>query len=126
MRNQRFISVNLDFLGFFASLLCAVHCAVVPILLTLGSIGSMAFLNNPLVEGFALTIGFGFASLSLFLAYKKHRNPRPVLLLLAGSIIIITGHLATPAIPEAILASLGAITIATAHYTNWKLNSRNR
>lgn len=125
MRNQRFISVNLDFLGFSASLLCAVHCAAVPLLLTLGSISSMAFLKNPLVEGFALTIGFGLAFLSLLPAYKKHRNPRPLLLLLTGSIIIITGHLTTPPVPETVLVPIGAIAIAIAHYTNWQLNKRN-
>lgn len=125
MRNQRFISTNLDFLGFSASILCAIHCAAVPLLFTLGSFGSLAFLENPLLEGTVLLIGCCLAFLSLLPGYfKKHRNRYPLLLMLAGSSLIICGHIADAFLAEIILVPIGAFIIAAAHYKNWHLNKK--
>lgn len=125
MKNQRFLSINLDFLGFSASILCAIHCAAVPLLLTLGSFSSMAFLKNPFVEGTVLLIGCCLAFLSLLPGYfRKHRNLRPLLLMLTGSGLIISGHLGSSFLPESAFVSIGAFAIAVAHYKNWHLNKK--
>lgn len=125
MKNQRFISINLDFFGFSASLLCAIHCALLPLLFTMGSFGSMAFFSNPLIEGTVLVTGFCLAFLSLLPGYfNKHRNAIPLIFMLTGSILIITGHLGSSYLPESVLVPLGAMAIAIAHYKNWHLNKK--
>jgi len=47
---SRFINNNIDFWGFLASSLCALHCAAIPLILLFGSLGSFSWLANHNVE----------------------------------------------------------------------------
>jgi len=55
---SKFINNNLDFWGFLASFLCALHCAAIPLILIFGSLGSFSWLANHTVE-------LGFITLSI-------------------------------------------------------------
>ncbi|MBK8079602.1 MAG: MerC domain-containing protein [Saprospiraceae bacterium] len=55
---SRFFQLHADSAGFFASLLCAIHCSAIPILISLGLMGSGSWLHNHLFDW--IIIGFGF------------------------------------------------------------------
>ncbi|ASU36600.1 MerC domain-containing protein [Mucilaginibacter xinganensis] len=114
-------SSKLDNVGMTASILCAVHCAVVPFLITSLPLLGLGFLANPWVEWsmilFALLIGFYAIGLSYF---RSHRRVLPLILLFGGFLIIITGHLYITNWREAIIVPFGGLLIATAHFFNYK------
>ena len=114
-------TTKLDNIGMTASLLCAIHCAVVPMLLTSLPLLGLGFLANPWFEWsmitFALLIGFYAIGSSFF---RIHRKLLPIGLLIAGFSIIIAGHLYIRDWHEAIIVPVGGLLIATAHFFNFK------
>lgn len=112
-------SEKLDQLGMTASLACAVHCAVLPFVLTTLPLFGLSFLAHSWVElamiGLSLIIGV----YSLSTSYPKHKKLLPIMVLITGFGLIATGHYLIESI-EAILIPIGGFTIAGAHYINWK------
>ncbi len=117
MKNQ-FVGLHPDFMGFSASLLCAVHCAALPFLLTLAPLAGLQFLRNPWVEYALILISFGIACYALIPGYRRHhRKPLALILVLLGFLLIGAARFLEP---EAVLTSSGAVLIAIAHLINWK------
>jgi hypothetical protein len=114
-------SSRLDNAGMTASILCAIHCATVPLLITVLPLVGLGFLANPLVEWsmiiFAVLVGF-YAIGSSYL--RVHHKIMPVILLLAGFMVIIAGHLFVQGWREAMVVPLGGLLIATAHFVNYR------
>lgn len=104
-----------------ASILCAVHCAIVPLLITSLPLLGLGFLANPWFEWgmitFAVFIGFYAIGLSYF---RSHHRVLPLVLLFGGFLIIIIGHLYVTSWREAIIVPFGGLLIATAHFFNYK------
>jgi len=112
---------GLDSLGMTASALCAIHCAIVPLLITSLPLIGLGFLANPLFEWgmivFALLIGIYAIGLSYF---RTHHKLLPMVLLVGGFLIIIGGHLFISGWHEAIVVPIGGLLIATAHFFNFR------
>jgi hypothetical protein len=117
-------SSRLDNAGMTASVLCAIHCAIVPILITVLPLAGLGFLANPLVEWsmivFALVIGTYAIGFSFV---RTHRKPLPAVLLIAGFLVIIAGHLFARGWHEALVVPIGGLLIATAHFFNYRYNA---
>jgi len=114
-------SSKLDNIGMTASVLCAIHCAVVPLLITSLPLLGLGFLANPWFEWsmitFAVIVGFYAIGISYF---RSHRRLLPAGLLLGGFLIIIAGHLYVTNMREAIIVPVGGLLIAAAHFFNYK------
>jgi hypothetical protein len=112
---------KLDNVGMTASILCAIHCAIVPVLLTSLPLVGLGFLANPVIEWsmiiFALCIGVYAIGLSYF---RTHHKRLPMVLLIIGFLIIIAGHLFITSWQEAIIVPIGGLLIATAHFFNYR------
>lgn len=120
MKNQ-FVGVHLDFVGFSASLLCAIHCAALPFLLSLAPLTGLQFLDNHWIEYAIIALSFIIATTSLLHGYRKHHNKRVTLVIaLIGFALIGTGQVMESEWLEALFTSVGGITIAVAHLINWK------
>jgi hypothetical protein len=115
---------KLDNVGMTASVLCAIHCAIVPLLITILPLIGLGFLANPLVEWsmivFALFIGVYAIGLSFT---QTHHKPLPVFLLIGGFLIIIIGHMFVSGWHEALVIPLGGLMIATAHFFNYRFSN---
>lgn len=113
--------LKLDNIGMTASTLCAIHCAAVPVFFTSLPILGLGFLANPWVEWamilLALVIGVSAVGGSYL---NAHRRPLPVVLLILGFVTIILGHIFTTGWLEAIVVPAGGLTIALAHFFNYK------
>lgn len=126
MKNQ-FVGFHLDFVGFSASLLCAVHCAALPFLLSLAPLAGLQFLNTPWIEYAVLLISFFIASYALVHGYRKHHHkPMALFIVITGFILICIGHLLQPEWQEILLTSCGGATIAIAHLVNWRYIKRSQ
>ncbi len=118
---KKFFGFNWDFFGFMASLACALHCATVPLLLTIGTLGGLAWLEHPVVEGAFIALSLLLASWSLIGSYfNQHRNLSALVTVVLGFVLIIASRFAEGN-AEVLLTVLGGLTIALAHYINWKL-----
>jgi len=126
MKNQ-FIGLHLDFVGFSASLLCAVHCAALPFLLSLAPLAGLKFLNSAWIEYFIILASFSIASYALVHGYRRHhKQPLALIIVVIGFILIGAGHLLQAKWREITLTSCGGVTIAIAHLINWKHIRRSR
>jgi MerC mercury resistance protein len=116
----------LDRLGATGSLLCAIHCALLPLLIALlPSFGIAAWLGEGFEQGFVL-----FATLlglsTLVWSYRRHRVMRAIGLLLPGLAALWFGVLYAPLhhslVPHAIVMTFGGTLVGLAHLLNLRLN----
>ena len=125
MKNQ-FVGLHMDFLGFSASLLCAIHCAALPLLLSMAPLAGLQFLDNHWVEYGLILFSFLIASNALVHGYRKlHKRPSPLIVATAGFVAIGVAQAMETEWTEMILMPVAGVTIAVAHIVNWKfINGR--
>ena len=116
----------LDRLGAFGSLLCAIHCALLPLLIAmLPSLGVAAWLGQEFERGFVL-----FATLlglfSVIWGYRRHGAVRALSLLLPGLgilwLAVFYGPLHHALVPHAVAMTIGGTLVGMAHLANLRLN----
>lgn len=116
----------LDRIGLAGSLLCALHCALLPLLLaTLPSLGLALWAGDGLEQVFVV-----FATLlgvfTVVWGWRRHRAVRALSLLLPGLAALWFGLLYTPlheaAVPHAVVMTFGGTLVALAHLANLRLN----
>lgn len=126
MKNQ-FIGLHLDFIGFGTSMLCAVHCTILPFLLSIAPLAGLQFLNNHWIEYSIILLSFIIASFALVHGYRQHHHrSTPLMIVLLGFLLIGAGQLLNAEWTEILLTSLGGITIAIAHLINWNYIKQSR
>jgi hypothetical protein len=118
---KKFVGIHLDFIGFSASLACAIHCAVLPFLLALAPLAGLEMLENPWIEyGFILT-SLGIASSSLTHGYRKHHKKLHAFVMMGlGFVFIAAGQLIASEALEIPLMAAGGLMVAIAHLINWR------
>lgn len=116
----------LDRIGATGSLLCAVHCAGLPLLIAiLPSLGIASGLSEGFEEWFA-----AFATVvglfALVTGYRRHRALHALVLLVPGLLLVWVGVLYPPLHasewPHAVVMTLGGSLIALAHLANLRLS----
>ena len=116
----------LDRLGAFGSLLCAVHCAAIPLLIALApSLGVAAWLGGRFELAFVV-FATGLGLFSVVWGYRRHGAVRALGLLLPGLTTLWLAILYRP-LHEAIVAHAVAMTfggtlVGLAHLANLRLN----
>lgn len=119
--HSKFISLHLDFLGFSASMLCAVHCLALPFILTFGTLSGLSWMENHAIEISFLLVSLLLASLSLVQAYRKrHGRLTAIYVVLLGFLIIMASRF-LGGNAHVILAGIGGSIVAAAHIINWRL-----
>lgn len=113
---------TIDIIAFTSSLICAIHCAAIPIVLSFSSLSSLHFLENPFIEWTFILLGVVFVFVSLWPSYKKsHHNKKPLIYAAVGFTLIAIGRLDFTEIWEVSHTVVGAIFVSIAHYSNWKI-----
>ncbi len=121
----KFWSSNWDFWGFLASMLCAIHCAALPLILTFSSLGALSFLDNIWVEFIMITIALVVATTSLINGFFKHHHKISVIFLaLLGFMMIGLGITSENEWREATFSGIGGVLVAISHIINWRFIHR--
>lgn len=115
---------NADRIGFAASFLCAIHCALVPVVLgllpALGlKFGGWVDIDQAFVV-FATLLGLT----TLTVGYRRHRAFRAWMLLLPGLALVWAGsftHLHDHTLAHAGIMTVGGLLLAGAHLLNLRL-----
>jgi hypothetical protein len=111
--------INWDALGVSASLACAIHCAVLPLLLTSLPIFGINIIDNLAFEYFMIFLAFGIGAWSMWHGYRKHHHSlMPLFVFLGGVIFLllkqIWHHYQLWFLPVAV------VLIVSAHIINYK------
>lgn len=122
---DHFAGLHMDFIGFITSMLCAIHCSCLPLLLGTMPLVGLEFLENPSMEYGIILLSFLIASTALLKCYTKHhKKPFPLIIVAFGFTLIILGHLLQFGLLEIFFTSGGAIAVSIAHLMNWKCTKR--
>ncbi|TZF90384.1 MerC domain-containing protein [Cognatilysobacter lacus] len=116
----------LDRLGATGSLVCAIHCAVLPVLLALvPSLGIAAWFGDNFEQGFAM-FATALGVTTMVWGYRRHRDVRALRLLLAGLAILWFGVLFEalddmPFVHGLVMATGGGL-VGLAHLANLRMH----
>jgi len=82
--------VNWDVLGIATSVACAVHCALLPLILTSLPLFGINIIHNNIFEAAMITLAFIIGSLALYHGYKRHHHRfLPIWMFSAGFIFLV-------------------------------------
>ena len=116
----------IDRIGATGSIVCAVHCALLPVAIAvLPSLGIAVWLGDGFEQAFVL-----FATLlglfSVVWGYRRHGAIRALGLLVPGLAALWAGVLYAPLhhalVPHAVAMTLGGTLVGLAHVANLRLN----
>ena len=112
--------INWDAFGIAASVACAIHCAVLPLILSSLPLFGINIIENQGFEFIMIALAFIVGVYSLYHGRKKHHHSfYPMLLFAAGiSLLFIKSILHS----HSLMLLLPAVSlIVIAHYVNYKL-----
>ena len=113
---------TIDIIASTSSIICAIHCAVIPILLSFSSLSSLHFLANPYIEWTFIGLAILFVFVSLWPSYRNiHSKIKPMVFALAGFVLIALGRFDVSELWEVMNTVSGALLVSAAHFINWKL-----
>lgn len=113
------MKINWDALGIGASLACAIHCAVLPLLFTSFPLLGINILHNPWFEWGMIAIALVIGIHALRHGIRKHHHRyTPLVLLVIGFVFL----MAKEAVHElhTVMVVIAVILIVTAHYLNYR------
>lgn len=133
------LALKLDLLGFSASAICAIHCALMPFIIVFLPLLGLQFIADPVVEYLFIAVSLIIGAFTFKHGYyNHHKKLYPFLLFLSGFLIILTGHLLfhnhshevdanhdffdMDTVFFLMIAPLGAFIIATSHLINRRLS----
>ena len=117
------LQVNWDGLGIATSLVCAIHCAVLPLLLTSLPLFGINIIHNNFFEAGMIALAFLIGSLALFHGYRRHHHrPLPLLIFSAGFIFLVLKEIFRS--NEIALLVPAVLFILSAHFFNYRFCRR--
>ncbi len=111
--------INWDALGIAASVACAIHCAVLPLLLSSLPLLGVEIIDNVGFEYFMIGVAFLIGAYSLYHGWRKHHHSfTPILVFSAGFALLFAKQVWHEwqlwfLIPAVLL-------IVTAHFINYR------
>lgn len=116
-------SLVLDRYGMALSIGCAIHCAILPIGMSLLTASGLAWVAGPQFEWAILACTFILGSWRLLKSFVRHRNPTSLYLFGAGLIFFAAAKMVWFDFPynEAWFMTAGGLLVATAHFRNLRL-----
>jgi hydrogenase/urease accessory protein HupE len=119
------VKINWDGLGIATSLVCAIHCIVLPLVLTSLPLFGINIVHNRVFEWGMIALAFCIGVYALLHGYKTHhKNSLPVWLFSAGFILLATKQFFVDA--ESYFVVPAVILIISAHYYNYTLCRKSK
>ena len=116
-----------DFFGIFTALLCAVHCSILPILLAMGSLSTLAWMQEESVEITFLIGAIVISSWSIMPNLIKNTAFwKPAMFLFTGLVVLIYSFVAhTHDGQIRYISLLGGALVCAGHLINYRMSKRN-
>jgi hypothetical protein len=119
------LKLNWDGLGMATSVICAIHCGLLPIVLPTLPLFGINIVHNAFFEWAMIGLAFGVGAYSLYHGYKRHHHSLyPVLFFGIGFFFLVAKQFYKPG--ELLLLSFAVLFIIYGHWRNYKLCRKNR
>lgn len=115
---------DLDKMGAAAALTCAVHCAAMPLVITLLPLFGLTFLADERLEWGLLALSASLGVSSLCLGYREHRSRRALAVLAVGLSLLALGRISEErewGRWAVLVVVAGGSTVAASHLLNRRL-----
>jgi hypothetical protein len=110
--------INWDMLGISASVACAIHCALLPLVLTSLPVFGIEIIDNTGFEIMMIIIAAAIGFYSLYHGYKKHHHQlTPLLIFILGILFLCAKQVWHE--QQLWLLAPAVFLIVTAHYLNF-------
>lgn len=123
MTEKKTYHIKWDAIGISASLVCAIHCLLLPVFFSTLPLLGIELMENMTLEIFTIAISLLAGSSALYTGYKKHhRRLWPLLLFVCSMAALILGNVLAPvwSPSELVFKSAGVTGILAAHIANWR------
>lgn len=117
--------VNWDAIGIFTSLACAIHCAVLPLLISAITVFDVNLVNNELFEWGMILAACLIGTYALFHGYRKHHREKTPLILFFSGILLLIGKQLWHEYQLWILP-FAVTAIISAHLLNFRATTKSR
>ena len=113
------LKINWDAMGIATSVACAIHCAILPVIISTLPVFGINIIHNSVFEWGMISLAFCIGSFSLFHGYlKHHRSFFPMTIFSTGFIFLVLKQF-FPSLEYWFLA-LAVTLIVTAHFYNYR------
>jgi len=114
------VKINWDAMGIGASVACAIHCALLPLVLTALPIFGINIIDNKAFEYFMILLAFAIGAYALSHGYRKHhKNAAPLIVFSCGMLFLFAKEIWHD---YSVILLIPAVTlIVSAHIINFKL-----
>jgi hypothetical protein len=111
--------VNWDVVGAATSLACAIHCALLPLILSSLPLFGINIINNLSFELFMILLAFAIGAYSLYHGWKKHhRRWLPFIVFTMGMVLLFCKQLWHNYQLDFLIPAV--VLIISAHYLNFR------
>lgn len=114
-----------DRFGAVASFVCAVHCALLPIVFGVLPALGLAFLADHRIERAFVVFAIALATTSLLFGLRRHGSWRAFWVLIPGIVLLVAGLVVGESHANtlhAVLVSIGGALVALSHLVNLRLD----
>jgi uncharacterized membrane protein YjjB (DUF3815 family) len=122
------LAVAADRVGATASFLCAVHCALLPFVIALLPLIGLGFLAGHAFERVFVVCAAALAMVSIAGAYRRHRKPHALFLMIPGIVLLVTGvaiEIDRHIVLHTACVVTGGVLVASAHLANLVIARRH-
>jgi phosphatidylserine synthase len=120
------IKINWDALGISAAVACAIHCALLPLLMTSLPVFGANIIHNDWFEGGMIALSFLIGARALSHGRKKHHHHQlPLLLFTAGMLLLVLKQLFDHSLLLWFLIP-AVMLVISAHWLNYRLCRKAR
>ncbi|MBX7143478.1 MAG: MerC domain-containing protein [Oligoflexia bacterium] len=115
------VSASLDTVGACLSFACAVHCILMPFVLTILPLLGLSALSHHLFDIVMFSITVSLATLSLCWGVRVHKRREILLLVALGVLLFYLGGFHAESVKDAIFVGLGGLCLVAGHLLNRRL-----
>ncbi len=119
------LKLNWDAMGIATSILCAIHCALLPVLVTTLPVFGIDIVENAVFEWGMVVLAFVVGVYSLYHGFiKHHRNYTPIYIFGVGFFFLVIKQFFKQY--EYLLLAVAVLLIIVAHYHNYRLCNKSK
>ncbi len=119
------LKLNWDALGIATSVACAIHCALLPVLLSSLPIFGINIIHNAFFEWSMIALAFVVGVYSLWHGYNTHHHSFvPIIIFSVGFIFLLLKQIFSQW--EYLFLAIAVLLIISAHFYNYRLCHKSK
>jgi hypothetical protein len=119
------LKLNWDGVGIITSIICAIHCGLLPLLIPILPLIGVNRSHNTSFEWIMISIAFVVGIYAIIHGFiKHHRNKKPIYIFIIGFSFLVLKQFYTEF--QYLFLAIAVSFMITAHYMNYRLCTKNK